>query len=173
MFMLVDWSIQQHNPIPRQVLVLEMVADFLLYCMDLIFWLLVVAAVLVRMDKVVLEVVIVVVTVEQDQIMVEEHHKVVEEVVDHQMIEMVGLATLGIMDPMFKMVETLVVLDKIKATVVAAVELVSLVAVAVAVNLVATVLAAVAAEVQESSVVLGQAQYLKVDKMELVEVEVL
>ena len=141
--------------------------------MDLIYWLLVVAAVLVRMDKVVLEVVIAVVTVEQDQIMVEEHHKVVEEVVEDLMIEMVGLVTLGIMVPMFKMVETRVVLDKVKATVVAAVDLVSLVAVAVVDILVATVLAVAAAEVQESSVVLGQAQYLKVDKMELVEVEVL
>ena len=52
----------------------------------------------------------VVVTVEQDQTMVEQHHKVVEEVVDHLMIEMVGLVTLGIMVPMFKMEETLVVL---------------------------------------------------------------
>ena len=78
--------------------------------MDLTYWLLVVVAALVRMDKVVLEVVIAVVTVEQDQIMVEEHRKVVVEAVDHQMIEMVGLVTFGIMDPMFKMVETLVVL---------------------------------------------------------------
>tara|TARA_Y100000004_G_scaffold153022_1_gene176443 strand:- start:218 stop:406 length:189 start_codon:yes stop_codon:yes gene_type:complete len=59
--------------------------------------LLVVVAALVKMDKVVLGVLMVVVDLEVDQIVVVLEELVAAVVVDHQMIEMVDLVTLGIM----------------------------------------------------------------------------
>ena len=113
-----------------------------------------------------------------DQEVVEVVVKVVEEeqvvplVQIHQVLEYI-LVPLDTMLSTAIMVEILVDLVNIKEDVEAAVELDSMV-VAVLVDLmVVTALVAAVVEVQGSLVVLGQIQYLKMDRMELVEVEVL
>ena len=106
-------------------------------------------------------------------ILVEVAARVVAVVVDHTMEILLVLVVLGIMVLMLEMVEILVVLVNIREDVVVAADLDTTAAVAAVEMIVVTVLAAVAAAVQGSLVVLGQIQYLRMDKMELVEVEVL